>query len=103
MARSAFCLLLVAACVMGSAAAVDDTDGDGVIDSRDACPRTPPEGRPGDTFDAEVGCLQSQVDLDLDGVCNRLVRASPAHTPLSPAPRDHAHARSRLRGTRGCG
>ena len=42
-----------------------DSDGDGVFDANDACPNTP-AGAPVDAN----GCSQSQVDSDLDGVCN---------------------------------
>ena len=53
--------------------AAADLDADGVDDSRDWCPRTPAltELKDGDSFDPVSGCAQSQVDIDLDGVCNR--------------------------------
>jgi subtilisin family serine protease len=44
---------------------VADSDADGVFDGNDACPNTPT----GAQVDSN-GCSQSQVDTDLDGVCN---------------------------------
>ena len=49
--------------VVDWAAGVSDSDGDGVDDSADQCPNTPP----GATVDAN-GCAPSQLDSDGDGV-----------------------------------
>jgi hypothetical protein len=42
-----------------------DGDGDGVRNSKDMCPRTPP-GTPVDNN----GCSKQQLDADGDGICN---------------------------------
>ena len=63
-------LIAVAVSVLSTAAAVQDSDGDGVADSHDYCPNTPTTLSPTDFYEAATGCAQSQLDVDLDGICN---------------------------------
>jgi hypothetical protein len=64
------CLKVVLFAALVTLCAAGDADGDGVIDSRDFCPRTPKTLRHNDYFDNTSGCAQSQVDVDLDSICN---------------------------------
>ena len=68
-------LALVATLLVVGATASSDSDGDGVSDSKDYCPHTPATLKSNDYFDPDTGCAQSQVDVDLDGVCNPLLPA----------------------------
>lgn len=52
-------------CNAGKCSSTPDADGDGIQDSSDFCPNTPA----GQTIDSN-GCSQTQVDTDLDNVCN---------------------------------
>jgi hypothetical protein len=58
-----------------------DTDGDLVPDPRDRCPRTPASV----PVDAN-GCSRQEVDVDLDGFCDRSGLASPCCQGLDNCP-----------------
>ncbi len=48
---------------------IRDTDNDGVIDSQDTCPDTP-SGQNPLTISPFIGCSNSQIDADADGIFN---------------------------------
>lgn len=63
--------------VVGDACEPADSDGDGVIDTQDACPNTPANS----VVNAQ-GCAESQLDDDNDGVSNAIDQCpnTPANT-----------------------
>lgn len=73
---------------------VVDTDGDGVNDSRDLCPDTPP----GEEVDVN-GCSDSQVDADGDGACNH---SAPSFGPRGCSGSDQCETIPGRRDYQGC-
>ena len=57
---------LVVLALCASTAVAQDADNDGVPDARDACPKTTRSAH----VDA-LGCSQTQIDADVDGVCDK--------------------------------